>query len=866
MSRTSALGTKLTALAMSTLLATSTPLTATVAYAEENSDDADATVEQDAQQAPKDEIVYTRTDANGAASGTYVVNYFNTPQAVEVADPGTYDKVTNLSTTEQLEDADGTVNLTTLAGQPFYYQGDLADGTQLPWKIDITYTLDGKEVSPDELSGADGDLDIELKITGLDDDSATADFAKSFVLQAQGTFADANFNLTDAGDATISTVGDKTLVTYLQLPGTDGDYHIKGKATDFNYSGWQIAAMPLSLDLNVADYDTSQLTDAAGELESATTQLADGGSSLRSGLSQLNTGAATAATGAAALTDGTGALYNGATQLSAGAQSAASGAQQFAAGLATAKAGADQLDNGLNSTETRAKVAQLTQGVTALHKALTATSGNVLQPSFYDAANSNATYATSLCNSITELYTTGKLNDTGNTLANKALQLAAAQQAIAAQKAAAAAAAQGVSDNADALSATAASVDMSTITTAGTDAGNAKAAVDSAANDIAGVATSATDAMSNADAATGSLSSASSNIESAKQQIEAQRAVLGDATTDAILASLNSASSQINNASASAAQASSNAGAAANAAQSAQASTSAASNSVAQLQSSLNNIDMDKAAQLSTGVQALNANLNTLKAASNDIVTAADDANNAADGAATQAYDANTLFDTMKTYGQALVGVATASQTYASTIKAQLSDKGDVATSLGQIDGGMQQLSGSLATAGQGASDLADGLDQLNTGATALSNGAPALVAGANQLSAGAGQLQSGAGQLSSGLSTLSAGTQTAYTGSGTLSDGLNQLRDAVSGMDRKVLDEVQETIDEKLGTGYQLHSFVDAGNTDVNEVQFVYVVDGVEDPGDSDDAAAETAADADDDSSQTFTQRLVALFKHDDE
>jgi len=43
-------------------------------------------------------------------------------------------------------------------------------------------------------------------------------------------------------------------------------------------------------------------------------------------------------------------------------------------------------------------------------------------------------------------------------------------------------------------------------------------------------------------------------------------------------------------------------------------------------------------------------------------------------------------------------------------------------------------------------------------------------------------------------------------------------------------------------------------------------VAAGVEAPGDSDDAAAETAADADDDSSQTFTQRLVALFKHDDE
>ena len=66
--------------------------------------------------------------------------------------------------------------------------------------------------------------------------------------------------------------------------------------------------------------------------------------------------------------------------------------------------------------------------------------------------------------------------------------------------------------------------------------------------------------------------------------------------------------------------------------------------------------------------------------------------------------------------------------------------------------------------------------------------------------------------------------------------------------MDRKVLDEVQETIDEKLGTGYRLHSFVDAGNTDVNEVQFVYVVDGVEDASDSDDATTETAADTEDD------------------
>ena len=81
--------------------------------------------------------------------------------------------------------------------------------------------------------------------------------------------------------------------------------------------------------------------------------------------------------------------------------------------------------------------------------------------------------------------------------------------------------------------------------------------------------------------------------------------------------------------------------------------------------------------------------------------------------------------------------------------------------------------------------------------------------------------------------------------------------------MDRKVLDEVQETIDEKLGTGYRLHSFVDADNTDVNEVQFVYVVDGIES---DDDESTETTSDDEDTGNQTFTQRLLALFKHDDE
>ncbi|MGL5174360.1 MAG: hypothetical protein ACRC75_10935, partial [Olsenella sp.] len=188
--QTHILGRRLMACAMSALLVTATPLDAAKAYAEEttttskdgSTSNATSTASKTSSStSAKDEIVYAKADATGSDTGLYVVNYFNTSSAEDVTDPGSYVKLTNLSSTQTLTESDGSVNLTTLAGEPFYYQGDLSTSTTLPWDVEITYTLDGKEVSPDDLAGKDGDLDIELKITGLDDDSATADFAKSFL-------------------------------------------------------------------------------------------------------------------------------------------------------------------------------------------------------------------------------------------------------------------------------------------------------------------------------------------------------------------------------------------------------------------------------------------------------------------------------------------------------------------------------------------------------------------------------------------------------------------------------------------------------------------------------------------------------------
>ncbi|MDD5799979.1 MAG: hypothetical protein PUD09_04980 [Coriobacteriales bacterium] len=356
--------------AMSAILgiSMSIPFGTTQALAEEangTTTQPDKSEQSGTSQTAKKEVVYTKTDAQGGKSGIYVVNYWDTDSAQSISDPGTYTSVENLTTSDDLSDQGGKVNVNTLAGQPFYYQGDLDAKTQLPWDIDVTYRLNGQKVSPDDLAGQDGDLDIELKIDGLSDNTPEADFAKSFVLQAQGTFDNDSFDLTDASDATVATSGNKTVVTYLLLPGNNGDWHIKGKASDFTYSGWQIAAMPLSADVNVRDYDTSKLTDATSKLQDGVDQLDQGGQSLADGLYKLATGADSAVSGASQLS-------TGADQLSAGSDELDSGAGQADSGAASLASGASQLASGVGRLQSEGTSAvssgasQLSSGVSRL--------------------------------------------------------------------------------------------------------------------------------------------------------------------------------------------------------------------------------------------------------------------------------------------------------------------------------------------------------------------------------------------------------------------------------------------------------------------------------------------------------------------
>ena len=239
----------------------------------------------------KEETVYVKTGASGATEGVYVVNMFDGGVATTVEDPAEYQSVKNLSTPDDLAQTGGVVSIKTEADRPVYYQGTLDSTTRLPWDIAITFELDGREVSADEVAGATGKLRIVLDVKALDDESDASDFSNSYVLQAQGTFDEDHLRLTDAGDATLARAGNNTIVACMVLPGESHTFELEGDARDFSYDGWQVSAMPLSMAIDLADQDTSALSDKTTELKDATGQLADGPGELAVGASDLQQGA-----------------------------------------------------------------------------------------------------------------------------------------------------------------------------------------------------------------------------------------------------------------------------------------------------------------------------------------------------------------------------------------------------------------------------------------------------------------------------------------------------------------------------------------------------------------------------------------------
>ena len=233
----------------------------------------------------KAEVIYATLDSMGAVESVYTVNRFDVKTPGTIIDRGQYGSVAALSETGQVTANGESVNIDADEGV-FYYQGD-AGAIDLPWKVSFGYKLNGRDVSPDELGGASGSLEISIDTKRNDAVSESA-FYDSFMLQITLSMPTSSASDIKAEGATIATAGKNTTAAFAVLPGHDAHLTLSANVEDFTMDGIQIAALPYSQAMEMPD--TSELTSGMETLSAGVAGLAGGAAQLASGATQLAAG------------------------------------------------------------------------------------------------------------------------------------------------------------------------------------------------------------------------------------------------------------------------------------------------------------------------------------------------------------------------------------------------------------------------------------------------------------------------------------------------------------------------------------------------------------------------------------------------
>lgn len=237
----------------------------------------------------KEEVIYGNLGHDGSVEKVYAVNIF---EDGNVTDYGNYNNVKNLTTTDEITLKDGEVHVDA-SETPFYYEGTLKD-TELPWDIDISYSLDGVKYKAEDLAGKTGALAIDMDINEGSDDF----FYNNYALQITMVM-DSNYCRNIKADgATMANVGSDKQMVYTVLPGKGADIRVTADVTNFEMDEISINGIKIKMD---ADVDTSSLESQAAQLEDGTARLDQGASQVNDASSQLAEGASQLSTGVSAL-------------------------------------------------------------------------------------------------------------------------------------------------------------------------------------------------------------------------------------------------------------------------------------------------------------------------------------------------------------------------------------------------------------------------------------------------------------------------------------------------------------------------------------------------------------------------------------
>ncbi len=738
----------------------------------------------------KDETVYVTAGADGSVKQVIVSEWLkNNGENITLDDMTNLLHIENVKGTESFsENSDGSVTWAA-GGNDIYYQGESEE--ELPVSMKITYTLDGKKISPEDLAGKSGRVTMrfdyenhtfeEMEIDGKTEEICTPFLMLTGMVLPGDTFRNVEVKngrvLSDGNNqvvvgtafpglseslklSEIEDLEEKEIPDYVEVTADVEDFSLMMTATVATTGTLSKLDLGEELDLDEMKNKLDELTDASTRLVDGSGELSDGVQTLWDAIVEYTDGMNSADEGTGELLDGINTLnekkvdlVDGVTELREGMETLdegtsdlKDGVDKYTDGVGTLAKGASDLDSGAGQVKAgidtlNEKKGDLVDGVSAL------------------AAGSRSLKAgaDNLQNGI-QSYTAGVQDMTNGIGGVKA----------------------GVDSMLEKLTAAGGT---QTFSGSGALDGSVEAVVNVDLNAVSGTASNAvsdaaSDMVSNTASLEDSLAEIRSGVEAAQNSLtELQVSSCG-----------NSAGYSTN-----------------------------IEEVKAQMQKEIGalGLDEDVTARLNGLIDGLDIQVTAEEQGSDapDLTALAENLNQirgAADGAGAAAAGLQSAGQSQAEASRSQTAVVQAQkeviQAQTDAIQAQQKAMADLAAGLQQISGGLQQLqeggnalcqnnqalvegaaglaqgagqvSAGTGTLAQGAGVLSAGIQQLADGATSLKDGTSKLNAGAAELDSNSGDLREGTRKLKDGSVELLDGGRKLEDGAGELSDGVQELAD----------------------------------------------------------------------------------------
>lgn len=314
--------------------------------------------------AKKDETVYIKMDGNGNVKHVTVSDQLkNISNLAKIEDVSELADIENVKGDETFTQKDGKL-VWTGDKKEICYQGTTT--RKLPVGIKVTYTLDGKKISAEELEGKSGHLAIRYEYQNT---TASAGAYTPFAMVTGLILDTEKFENVTIDNGKIVSDGERNMVIGMGIPNMKEQLEVKDLDIPDSFTvEADVTAYEAVRGITVATNDifnqitTDKLDDlddlqgSMAELQDASSRLVDGSGELKDGLGTLLESSGTLisgigelAAGGDSLAGGTGILLGGVNDLLDGSRTLADGTSQLAQGADDLNAGAVQVAGGAKS-------------------------------------------------------------------------------------------------------------------------------------------------------------------------------------------------------------------------------------------------------------------------------------------------------------------------------------------------------------------------------------------------------------------------------------------------------------------------------------------------------------------------------------